>query len=99
MAKPLSKFALFLWIVAGLVILSQIIVEPIIHRMTLRAAPEFMRPDAQLGIVLWYFNTIRSGLVTTTFLVAMGCHSRIARPDQMECVTSRSAHRIDTFKL
>ncbi len=72
MGKPLNRIALFIWIVAGLVALSQIIAEPILHHMTLEEAPEFMRPDARLSPIFWHLSAIRSGVVTATLLIAAG---------------------------
>jgi thiamine pyrophosphate-dependent acetolactate synthase large subunit-like protein len=56
MGKSVNKVALFVWIVAGLNALALTIGEPILHYLTVQAAPEFQRSDASVHLTMWLWH-------------------------------------------
>lgn len=74
MKKPTNKIALFVWAVALLNVITQAIAEPLIHSWTIAASPEYQRPDAAVHLIflLTHLSNIRSGIVISTLLVAVG---------------------------
>jgi hypothetical protein len=72
MEKPLNRIALFIWIVAAFVAISQIIAEPFFHFRAYEVAPELRDPAAYYAVTMWYFAEIRSGLISAALLVGAG---------------------------
>ena len=74
MKKPINKIALFVWIVAALNVIAQAVVEPSLNSWITSASPEYQRTDSATHLIffLTHLANIRTGVVITTFLIALG---------------------------